>query len=99
MGMAMRLIPTHGDVDRRPDACLMTCVDLFLEEIARQTRVSQLGELCIVIDPPVVTAGEQSDRVHGSALQRLDELGRVKFTADPGNLFGSMEVEVYLSGT
>jgi hypothetical protein len=46
-----------------------------------------------------MTAGEQGDRVHGSPFQRLDELRRVEFIADPGDLFGGVEVEVDLSGT
>ena len=59
--------------------------------------MAQLRELRVVVDQPVVAAGEESDRVDGGALQGLNEPVRVELAADAGDLLGSVEIQVDLT--
>jgi hypothetical protein len=61
------------------------------KQVAGQMRML-VRKARLVINPAVMAAAEQRDRIDVRPLQRLDELVGVKLGAYTGYLFGSMEV-------
>ena len=91
------LVPLDGHVDGHPDAPGVAGRDLLLEEPVLQVGVAALREAPgVVVDEPVVAAGEAGDRVHPGPGEGGRELLRVESRGHVLHLGARVEVEVDL---
>lgn len=90
------LIEADADVDRRLDAVSSAGIDLFIEQVFREMRVTGFL-LGVVIQHPVMAFGEYVDGCYVSLMKCSRELLCIKIAGDVLNDFGCMEIQMNLS--
>ena len=97
--MAQRrvMIPLHCDIDRCLDAAGVASIYLLFEQVARKMRVPAFRIFFgIVIDPAMVPARKNIDRIDMRFDQRVGEFVGVKVCANALDKSAGVEIEMDL---
>ena len=94
------VIPLYRGVDRHTDMAGMASLDLRLEQVEREMRMALFWvQLCVIVNPPVVTTGKAGDRIHPGFFECRGKLLGVELRADAVDELAGVKIKVNLAKT